>query len=94
MDLDPKTILFKAKFAKRISDFLEQEEHFGNISEQEKETWYATLGKHFPTLRTRVRTKEQRRETVEQMKAQRLNGHAASKSVFNQLKDSLQCTKA
>lgn len=93
MDLDPRFVAERALLSKVISEHLESRQYYGFISEEEKEKWYVALSKAVTPLRTKVKTKEQRRQKVEEMKAQRLNGHAQSKSVFSQLKDSLQCTK-
>jgi hypothetical protein len=102
MELDPKIVRFKSRFADNIVEFLEAEEHFGNVCRQDKNNYYAYLAKILPDLRSKTITKEQRRKEVEEMKAQRLedrshysrtNGHATSKSVFPQLKESLLCTK-
>jgi hypothetical protein len=93
VELDPKIVRFKSKFADHIVEFLEGEEHIGNVCRQDKNNYYAYLAKILPDLRTKTITKEQRRQEVEEMKAQRLNGHSTSKSIFPQLKESLLCTK-
>ena len=94
MELDPKIVRFKSKFADHIVEFLEGEEHIGNICRQDKNNYYAYLAKILPDLRTRTITKEQRRQEVEEMKVQRLNGYQPHQSsFFNKLKESSLCTK-
>ena len=82
MELDPRTVKFKSELADVIGDFIEDKEHKGEISKQDRNNWYAAFGKYLPDLRTRVITKEDRRKEAEEMKAQRL-GMCQSKSVFN-----------